>query len=367
MRYPLGRGTARRAPAWWSLARRMSLLFGLLLLVSFRGLRAQTSSEAPAAALPAARLQSGDTISLPFGSQAILESCWSPQELLGPSAAKKGGRSALPERKAPGFQLEPLGPALQNSIRAVEPRHGKKVLALTFDLCEREHETAGYDAAVVNYLRQNRVRATFFAGGKWMRSHPEQLLQLMADPLFEIGDHSWSHADLRVITGEKMEAQVRQAQAQYESLWAELAERPCAQKFGPAEMNQIPGLPLIFRFPYGACSPESLRFVNSQGLAAIQWSIVTGDAAPGQTAARIARVILDQARPGAIIVAHANGRGHGTAAALPLFIPELQKRGYEFVTVSELLASGPVVAAKQCYELKPGDNRRYDRLFGGKP
>jgi peptidoglycan-N-acetylglucosamine deacetylase len=365
MRCPFGRGTAGRAPTLW----RPFILAALMLPTELWG-QVSTMAE-PKESAP--RLLPADTMTLTFGSQAILESCWSPEELLGSPAEKKGGRAGrssaatLPERKSPRFQLEPLGPALWNSIRSVEPRDGRKVIALTFDLCARERETAGYDAAIVNYLRRNRVKATFFAGGKWMRSHPEQLLQLMADPLFEIGNHSWSHADLRVLTGEKMEAQVRQAQAQYELLWEELAARPGAAAAGPAEMNKIPGLPLVFRFPYGACSPESLRFVPSQGLPAVQWSIVTGDADPRQTATKIARAVLDQARPGAIIVAHANGHGHGTAAALPLFIPELQKRGYELVTVSELLASGPVAAAQQCYELKPGDNRRYDRLFGGKP
>jgi len=321
-------------------------------------------------------LQSGDTIApapLTFGSQAILESCWSPEELLGSPAEKKGGRTGRPaavvppERKSPVLQLPPLLPALENSIRSVQPRNGEQVIALTFDLCERERETAGYDAEIVNYLRQNRVQATFFAGGKWMQSHPEKILQLMADPLFEIGNHSWSHGDLRVLSGRKMQDQILWTQAEYELFREDLAQRPCVEQAGPAELAKIPPVPLAFRFPYGACRPEALSFLASQGLPAIQWSIVTGDAAAGRSAAKIAQVILDQAKPGAIIVCHANGRGHGTAEALPLFVPELQKRGYEFVTVSELLARGPAVTAKQCYELKPGDNRGYDRRFGGKP
>jgi len=65
-----------------------------------------------------------------------------------------------------------------------------------------------------------------------------------------------------------------------------------------------------------------------------------------------------------IIIAHANCRAYNTAKALPLFIPELRRRGYQFVTVSELLKSGKVITAKTCYELKPGDNKKYDRLFG---
>jgi peptidoglycan-N-acetylglucosamine deacetylase len=71
--------------------------------------------------------------------------------------------------------------------------------------------------------------------------------------------------------------------------------------------------------------------------------------------------VLREVHPGAIVVAHANGRGWHTAAALPLFIPQLRARGYRFVTVSELLAMGTPVAAGECYERTPGDNRRYDR------
>jgi hypothetical protein len=78
----------------------------------------------------------------------------------------------------------------------------------------------------------------------------------------------------------------------------------------------------------------------------------------------IASIVLKQAQPGSIIVCHANGRGHHTAQALVLFVPELQKRGYTFVTVSELLTLGKVFATSDCYELYPGDNKRYDQIFG---
>ncbi len=62
---------------------------------------------------------------------------------------------------------------------------------------------------------------------------------------------------------------------------------------------------------------------------------------------------------------HANGRGHGTSEALPLFVPKLRSSGYEFVTVSDLLSLGSTVTAKECYELKAGDNLpRYDKIFG---
>jgi len=87
--------------------------------------------------------------------------------------------------------------------------------------------------------------------------------------------------------------------------------------------------------------------------------VVTGDPAKGQTAERIAAVVLRHARPGSIIIGHANGKGRETARALSLFVPKLLAQGYRFVTVGELLAAGKPVIASTCYEERPGDNDRY--------
>lgn len=238
-----------------------------------------------------------------------------------------------------------LDPALHGSIRAV--RTGEKAVALTFDLCEGAGETAGYDAALVGYLREHGIRATFFAGGKWLKSHPEQARQLLNDPLFEVGSHAWSHGNLRQLDGRARREEIDRAEAV-------LAELRRALPAAPPD-------PPLFRFPYGACSAEALAEVNRRGLAAIQWDIVTGDPDRRQDAAAIARTVLREIHPGAIVIAHANGRGWHTAAALPLFVPKLQALGYRFVTVGELLRLGDPLAVADCYERHPGDNRRYDR------
>lgn len=243
-------------------------------------------------------------------------------------------------------ELPLLPESWHGSIRSV--RTTEKVVALTFDLCEGARETAGYDAGVVDYLRANGVKATFFAGGKWLRSHPEQAGQLLADPLFEVGSHGWSHRNLRQLSGKALRDEVDLAGE------ALLALRPT-----PAAGNSAG--PVLFRFPYGTCSSEALAYVNSRGAAAIQWDIVTGDPDRKVDAAAIARTVLGAVHPGAIVIAHANGRGWHTAAALPLFIPGLKALGYRFVTVGELLAMGEPVIADECYERQPGDNRRYDK------
>jgi peptidoglycan-N-acetylglucosamine deacetylase len=310
-----------------------------------------------------------------FGSKAILDACWTPEALRGSPADRHIQKPLPPDLSGPpeaavqaaAHALPPLSPRLRESIRSVEPGDPHaKLIALTFDLCEQANERTGYQAGLVELLRREDVRATFFAGGKWMRSHPEQTMQLQADPRFEVGNHAWTHGNLRVLHGPEMRAQILWTQAQYRLLRDELAARPCARDAGGAELARIPAYPTTFRFPYGTCDRESLDALAGYGLAAIQWSIVTADPWKGQTADGIVRAVLKGVadQRGAIVIAHANGRGRHTTEAMTRLIPALRGRGFDFVTVSELLAAGDARAELTCYELRPGDNARYDTLFG---
>jgi peptidoglycan/xylan/chitin deacetylase (PgdA/CDA1 family) len=302
-------------------------------------------------------------------SRIILSTLWTPEELMGKPEDKLGIRQRYQnplQRKIPGSIHAPLSPEFQDSIRRVAPIGNRKVIALTFDLCESATEKSGYDADIVNFLRQNHIKATFFAGGKWMLSHPDKTMQLMADPIFEVGNHSWSHANFRTIDPDRMETQILWTQAQYELLWDALLEKVIAKQIDPSEMKKIPKTPMVFRFPYGACDSRALGKLKQYGLPAIQWDVVTGDPSRDRTPLAIAQVILKQVRPGAIIICHGNGRGAATGRSLPLFVPQLLAKGYDFVTVSELLTYGPAVSSKECYERISGDNLRYDRTAGGK-
>jgi len=316
-----------------------------------------------------------------FGSPKILNACWTQEELKGLETDKKVIRPfnnpdrSPPLRQIPIHKRDALKPDYQNSIRSVKPRNNRKIVALTFDLCERTLERTGYDAEIINYLRQHNIKATFYAGGKWMRSHPEKTKQLMADPLFEIGNHAWTHGNMRVLEAQdlqEMHNQILWTQAQYELLYEELSGRfnncrlsSLSKNEWLTEINNIPAIPLTFRFPYGTCGPNSLNALADYGLPAIQWDIVTADPWKGQTAEGIANAIKKRIKPGSIIIAHANGRGHKTSEALKLFIQPILDKEYEFVTVTELLNEAEIIYTEEtCYEERPGDNKRYDKIFG---
>ena len=174
----------------------------------------------------------------------------------------------------------------------------------------------------------------------------------MADPNFEIGSHGLRHLDMSRLNGEALKDEIVLTEAAYSRARKGLTARQCA---APApDEKPVPERMTLLRFPYGTCDAEALAAAVDQGLYAIQWDLITGDPDPHRSAKAIAETILGKVNPGAIIVAHANGRGWHTADALAIAIPKLKEEGYGFVTVSELLAAGKPVIAATCYLNQPG-------------
>lgn len=250
----------------------------------------------------------------------------------------------------------PVAEAMTGSIRRVGLETDDKLIALTFDLCETAGAIAGFDAGIVDYLRANDVKATFFTSGKWFTTHASTAAEMIGQGRFEFANHGWSHRDMRQLSGAALREEIVFAQAAYERLRAGVLAGRCVNADGESGVPISPRMSLL-RFPFGTCNAEALRAVAEQGLLAVQWDVVTGDPDPGRSARAIAATVLRQARPGSIIVAHANGRGWHTAAALPLIVPALRQQGYRFVTVSELVAAGKPEIADSCYENRPGDQR----------
>ena len=258
----------------------------------------------------------------------------------------------------------PIPAHLSGAIRRVQLPPGKKLVALTLDFCELAGEVTGYDGEIIDYLRANKVKATLFAGGKWMTSHARRTQQLISDPLFEVGSHGWAHKATRLLAGSTLRGEIEGPSVAYRQLRQDIGRAQCAAPHQSA-VASIPDRIALFRFPFGSCSAEGLATAANAGLLSIQWDVSTGDPAPSQSARAIADAMIRQVRPGSIVLAHGNGRGHHTAEALPLAVPKLRAMGYEFVTVSELLAAGQPVIAATCYDNRPGDTDKYDRLFSG--
>ncbi len=198
----------------------------------------------------------------------------------------------------------------------------KPYVALTFDMCQDPEYPAGYDAGIIDVLLRYNVPATFFMGGDWMRTHPEETRQLASNPNFELGNHSWSHPDLTKLSEEEISQQI------------EMTENMLFELTGKHSR--------LFRPPFGFYNEQVLQVIANHGMYAIQWDSVTGDPDPNFDAETILSEVKRTVRKGSIIIMHANGRGWHTAEALPSIIEYLQNRSYTLVTVSQLIGLEPI-------------------------
>ena len=295
---------------------------------------------------------------------SIQAACFPPQSL------RAVPHENIPRHRIQTYDKQPTGiatpepraqvaPGLRGAIRRVALPPGDKSIALTFDLCEQRGEVAGYDGAIFDTLRRENVKATLFAGGKWLRSHAGRAEQLLTDPLFEFANHSATHRNLRLLSPSDAHDEIVAPERDFALVRDILVNRQCTKSVG-ANADAIQKDLKLFRFPFGACNRATLDAANNAGYLAIQWSLSPGDPDPHQSARAIAATVLQRIRPGDIVIMHANGRGWNSAKALPDLIAKLKQRGFTFLTVSELIARGQPVVATSCYDNRPGDTDRYD-------
>ncbi len=304
----------------------------------------------------------------PFGSARLLHALWAPAQLAGSDGDRRVGTRRLPDLAGPdpggeAPELPPVPRELRGCIRQVRPGPTEQVVALTFDLCELSDQVAGYDNGIVNLLRAGQVPATFFAGGHWLKTHREAGLQLLADPLFEIGNHGWTHGNLAVLDPLRGRDQILWTQVQYRHLRDELSRRAATAGLAE-EMAAVPELPRLFRLPYGRADREALELLGDLGLPVVLWSITLDENAPVGQTSHVAAEAARRVRPGAILLLHANGVPKHTTAILTELVETLQRSGYRFVTVSSLLQLGPAVTSEECYFERPGDNLKLDEIYG---
>jgi hypothetical protein len=260
-------------------------------------------------------------------------------------------RVALRPVQAPVIEPPPPLPALQQEVKlpvvggqpALVPRvvlgaqTTRLLVALTFDLDMTPDMAAAARAGFrwintdgTSYIESTKVHATLFMTGMWAELYPAEARRLAANPNFEIGNHSYSHPAFHNpcyrLASAGRTAQAGQVQRAQEAI------------------ERVTGVtPKYFRFPGGCYDRWALDTVHGAGLIPVQWNVNSIDAFNAYPQ-QIAATVLAEVKPGSIVVMHLmRGNAPASAAALRMIIPALQRRGYEFVTVSELLAAGPAI------------------------
>lgn len=194
---------------------------------------------------------------------------------------------------------------------------GKKQVALTFDISWGEERTS----PILDVLEQKGLKkATFFLSSPWTESHPD-LVKRITNMGYEIGSHGHRHDNYSEYNEEQIRTQILKAD--------QILQKATGKK------------PKLIRFPNGDFDKRVLRIADSLGYKTIQWDTDSRDwMNPGKK--EIVNRVLTKAHPGDIILMHASDSCRQTHEALPEIIDGLRAKGYEFVTVSELIAGSQV-------------------------
>ena len=199
----------------------------------------------------------------------------------------------------------------------------QKVLALTFDACGGP-KGSNYDENLIQYLEKEKIPATLFISGRWIGAHPEIIKKLSKDPLFEIENHGLNHKPCSVIGrsahGIKGTKNIREIHDEIE--------------LNALRIQTMTGCkPRYFR-PGTAYSDEiCVEIANVLGYEVVNFS-VRGDAGATYSKKEIREALLHSA-PASIILMHMNHSEGQTAQGVMEAIPELRKRGFRFVKVSD--------------------------------
>jgi peptidoglycan-N-acetylglucosamine deacetylase len=196
----------------------------------------------------------------------------------------------------------------------------EKRVALTFD--DGPHPS--FTPQILDLLKEYDARATFFVLGRHAARYPD-LIRKLVDSGQEVGNHSFTH--LRFPSG-STEAWPREIQRTA----LELGLLGC-----PA--------PRLFRPPFSDYNQRLLQFLAHTNHRLVLWSVDAGDWREPDPLA-IAVKVLSQVRPGSIVILHDSDETgtadrQPTVEALGLILPALKARGYESVTVTELISSPP--------------------------
>ena len=209
-------------------------------------------------------------------------------------------------------------PAIVVAVATTRP-----VVALTFD----DGPDPRWTPPILAELRRTGARATFFVTGAQARAHPDLLHEIVASGS-EIANHTDTHPPMDGLASAAVVAQVRAA----------------SFAIGAAGVDQVP----YFRPPRGRYGREALVGVSESGLLTVGWTVCLErwlrQAGPVDGPAEAAASV----RSGGVLLAHDGGipDRSATVRAVPALLDSLAARGYEVVTVSELLAVGPHLQAR---------------------
>jgi len=191
-------------------------------------------------------------------------------------------------------------------------------IALTFD----DGPNEPYTSEILDILKKYSIKATFFVLGKNVERYPDTAKRIVEEG-HVIGNHTYDHPYLLIQSKSHIKYEIEKAEQ--------------------AIFKATHTKPHLFRPPYGVNDSWIYHAVKEKGYVTIEWSVTSHNGGKEISPDRIVRNVLGEVKNGAIVLLHDGdrlikgaNRSHVVKALTPI-IESLQQRGYQFVTVPQLL------------------------------
>ncbi len=185
----------------------------------------------------------------------------------------------------------------------------EKKIAISFDCAWG----TDYTDKLLEIMQENNVECTFFAVEFWTKKYPAYIKKI-SDYGHEIGTHSASHPYMSKLSKENIIKELSSSSKAIEEITGKKVE--------------------LFRAPYGDYNDTLIKTARSLNLYTIQWDVDSLDW-KDLSANEIAGRVISRVKSGSIVLFH--NQGLNTAEALPTIITELKAKGYEFVSIGNLI------------------------------
>jgi len=184
-------------------------------------------------------------------------------------------------------------------------------IAMTFDDGPHPQNTP----RLLDMLRERNIKATFYVVGRSVNMYPEITRRIVAEG-HEIGNHTWTHRNLTRLSNASVRDEMERTR--------DIIVATCGVK------------PRTMRPPYGALRQSQRNWIYQEfGYPTILWNVDPEDwKRPGLSV--VTSRILNNTRNGSIVLAHDLHKP--TVDAMPKTLDGLLRRGFKFITVSQLLA-----------------------------
>lgn len=190
----------------------------------------------------------------------------------------------------------------------------EKVVALTFD-----DGPSGRTDEILGILDDAGVKATFFLNGNCMEEFPDEARHIV-EAGHQIGNHTFSHVRMMLLPPSRIADEIERTD----------------------ELIRAAGFEgdIRFRPPHGKKLVLLPYYLQQHGMTTVMWDLEPNSFPEVNVSAEgITRYVVDNAKPGSIILLHImyDKEGH-SLGAISGIVSGLEEKGYSFVTVNELMS-----------------------------